>query len=153
MIPGRIEREVMIEAPIDAVWRIVTEPEHIAEWFSDEVTLDARPKGLGVLTFNNAEGKPHAVQPFTVEAIEPTSRFAIRWCYDESVDEPRAGNSLLIEFLLDGEDEKTRLRVVESGFDTISWDEATAKACYDEHVGGWDVIVPRLAERASRSDA
>jgi uncharacterized protein YndB with AHSA1/START domain len=150
MIPNRIEREVMIEAPVATVWRIVTEPTYITEWFGDEIEMDARPEGKGTLTFYSGDGESHKTQPFTVDAIEPTSRFAMRWCYEESVDRPAAGNSLLIEFLLSDEGDKTRLQVIESGFDTINWDASTAKATYDDHTNGWNVIVGRLEEYARR---
>jgi uncharacterized protein YndB with AHSA1/START domain len=35
-----IEREILIEAPADVIWRTITEPDHIARWFADRVQLD-----------------------------------------------------------------------------------------------------------------
>jgi len=35
VIPSQIETEILIEAPIDIVWRVVTEPDQIKQWFSD----------------------------------------------------------------------------------------------------------------------
>ena len=35
MVPDRIEREIVIEAPVDVVWAVVTEPEQISGWLSD----------------------------------------------------------------------------------------------------------------------
>jgi uncharacterized protein YndB with AHSA1/START domain len=32
MVPESIEREVLIEAPVELVWSIVTEPEHVGRW-------------------------------------------------------------------------------------------------------------------------
>ena len=40
MSADRIEREIEIEAPVDVVWAVVTEPHHIASWFTDSATLD-----------------------------------------------------------------------------------------------------------------
>jgi uncharacterized protein YndB with AHSA1/START domain len=31
----RIEREIAIAAPIERVWELVTEPEHVGRWFGD----------------------------------------------------------------------------------------------------------------------
>ena len=45
MVPERIEREIVIEAPIDVVWAVLTEPEHVAGWFSDLAEIDLRPGG------------------------------------------------------------------------------------------------------------
>src|SRR3954469_22432518 len=52
MIPPRIEREILIDAPVDVVWAVVTEPEHISGWFSDSVELDLRPGGEAVLVWD-----------------------------------------------------------------------------------------------------
>ena len=35
-MPGlRIEREVLIEAPADVVWRTITEPGQLSQWFAE----------------------------------------------------------------------------------------------------------------------
>ncbi len=49
----RIEQEILIDAPIDVVWRTVTEPEQISKWFSDGADLAAKPGYEGTLTFGN----------------------------------------------------------------------------------------------------
>jgi hypothetical protein len=48
-----IQQEILIVAPVDVVWRTVTEPEQVSVWFSDEVDLEAKPGYEGVLTFND----------------------------------------------------------------------------------------------------
>ena len=35
----RIEREIVIDAPVEVVWRTITEPDQITEWFADTVDL------------------------------------------------------------------------------------------------------------------
>lgn len=35
MVPDSIEREVLIDAPEEVVWSIVTEPAHMGQWLSD----------------------------------------------------------------------------------------------------------------------
>jgi hypothetical protein len=46
MAGDRIERDVLIEAPIDVVWEVISRPEQIVHWFSDEAQLDLRPGGV-----------------------------------------------------------------------------------------------------------
>ena len=53
MVPQRIEREIVIHAPVEVVWSVVTEPEHISAWFSDSADLDLRPGGRAVLHWND----------------------------------------------------------------------------------------------------
>jgi uncharacterized protein YndB with AHSA1/START domain len=50
LVPNRIEREILIDAQPDVVWAVVTDPEHVAVWFSDSVDIDLRPGGQAILT-------------------------------------------------------------------------------------------------------
>jgi uncharacterized protein YndB with AHSA1/START domain len=139
-----IEREVMIEAPIEVVWRTITEPEQISRWFTDDVQLDARPGGRGVLVFVNDDAT-QTVELF-VEAVEPPTRFAFRWAHPNG-ERPVAGNSMLVEFILASEgDEQTRLRVVETGLELLSWTDADKAAYAEDHRGGWRRGTDRLAQ-------
>lgn len=142
MVPAQIEREILIEAPIDVVWRVVTEPAQIKQWFCADAQLDQRPGGAGRMVFE--DGPTYALE---VVAFEPPSRFAYRWLRDGSIA-LRPESSTLVEFTLTAETGNTRLRVVESGFDTVNWtDEATA-TYFAENSGGWDFYLGRLLDYA-----
>ena len=97
VVPDRISREVVIDAPPDRVWAIVTEPRHVARWFSDEAEIDLRPGGAMVLTWHG-----HGTYRGRVEAVEPPHRFAFRWLRRED-NEPGDGTSTLVEFVLAAE--------------------------------------------------
>jgi uncharacterized protein YndB with AHSA1/START domain len=57
-----------------------------------------------------------------------------------------AGNSILVEFTLTPEgDERTRLRVAESGHEVLAWADAEKERYADEHRGGWATYLDRLA--------
>ena len=104
-----IEREILIEAPADVVWRTITEPDQIVQWFADRVQLDLRPGGAGTFVFENRATSSEVTAPLVVEAVEPPQRFAFRWSHPEG-QSPVAGNSMLVEFLLTAEgNERTRL--------------------------------------------
>jgi len=146
MIPSQIEKEILIEAPIDVVWRVVTEPAQITQWFASTAELEGRPGGEGRLAFQ--QGETYSLQ---VETFEPPHRFAYRWLH-ESGAKARRDNSMLVEFTLHDEAGKTRLRVVESGFDEVDWtDEAKAKYA-ERHTTGWELILGRLRDYAARAD-
>jgi uncharacterized protein YndB with AHSA1/START domain len=135
-----IEKEVLIEAPADVVWRTITEPDQISQWFADRVELVLEPGGDGAMYFDGAdEGGP-----LVVEAVEPPTRFSFRWNHPTG-EKPVAGNSLLVEFTLVPEgEERTRLRVVESGLDLLSWSDAEKERYAGEHNGGWATFLGRL---------
>ena len=57
-----------------------------------------------------------------------------------------AGNSMLVEFTLTPEgDERTRLRVVESGHELLAWPDEEKERYAGEHRDGWGEYLDRLA--------
>jgi uncharacterized protein YndB with AHSA1/START domain len=133
-----IEREVLIEAPVQAVWRTITEPDQISQWFADRVDLVVEPGAHGYMEFGDQGG------PVVVETVDPPTRFSFRWNYPRE-EEPVAGNSMLVEFTLTPEgDERTRLRVAESGHELLGWPDAEKQRYADEHRGGWAECLDRL---------
>jgi uncharacterized protein YndB with AHSA1/START domain len=144
-----IEREVLIEAPVETVWSIVTEPEQIARWFADHVEVDLRPGGDLLLRFGeNMTGEG------TVERVEPPSLFSFRWVSPEPGRDmaAAAGHSTLVEFRLRAEGQSTLLSVVESGFAGLEGTEAENAALAERHTGGWGTFLERLAELATSAD-
>ena len=134
-----IEREVLIEAPVEVVWHTITEPDQISQWFADRVELVAEPGARGYLGFGEKGG------PVVVETVDPPTRFSFRWNHAGG-EEPVDGNSILVEFTLTAEgNERTRLRVAESGLEVLSWPEPEKQRYADEHRGGWPGYLDRLA--------
>jgi uncharacterized protein YndB with AHSA1/START domain len=133
----RVEREILIDAPVEVVWRTITEPDQITQWFADKVDLELEPGGHGYMGFGDQGG------PVVVETVDPPNRFSFRWNHPAG-EEPAAGNSLLVEFILAGQGE-TRLQVIESGLDLLAWSTADKQRYADEHNGGWAKFLDRLA--------
>jgi uncharacterized protein YndB with AHSA1/START domain len=135
-----IEREVVIEAPVEVVWRTITEPDQLSQWFADRVQLVVEPGAHGFMRFGDQGG------PVVVETVDPPTRFSFRWNYP-SGQEPVAGNSMLVEFTLTPEGpERTRLRVVESGHELRDWPDAEKRRYADEHEDGWGEYLDNLVE-------
>jgi len=153
VIPDQIEREIVIDAPPEVVWKVITEPEHIASWFSDEAEADVRPGGEGRLTWVEG-GRVKSVEGgfvarLRVERVEPTHLFAFRWDYPEG-EEPRPGNSQLVEFRLAPEGDGTRLTLTESGITALERTEDEKKAFVESHGNGWDFHLGTLAAYAAQ---
>ncbi len=139
MVPDRIEREILIAAPPELVWAIVTEPEHVGSWFSDSAEIDLWPGGKAVFSWDE-QGPAYA----RVEKVEPPHTFAFRWIRTGA--EPRAGNATLVEFTLRAEGENTRLRVVETGFRELDWPEDDKTRYAEENTRGWALELGELAD-------
>jgi uncharacterized protein YndB with AHSA1/START domain len=133
-----IEREVLIEAPAEVVWRTVTEPDQMSQWFADRVELVVEPGAHGYLGFGDQGG------PVVVDTVDPPTRFSFRWNHPRG-EEPVVGNSMLVEFTLIPEGEElTRLRVSESGHELRDWSDAEKQRYADEHQEGWGEFLDRL---------
>jgi uncharacterized protein YndB with AHSA1/START domain len=133
-----IERDIVIEAPVEVVWRTITEPDQIRLWFADKVDLEIRPGARGHLGFGDQGG------PVIVEAVEPPNRFAFRWNHPAG-EEADEGNSLLVEFTLVGQGDRTHLRVVESGLGLLTRPDIDKPRYAEEHNAGWGDFLGRLA--------
>jgi uncharacterized protein YndB with AHSA1/START domain len=142
MVPERIEREILIDAPVEIVWAVVTEPEHISGWFSDSVDLELRPGGRAALhwdRYGTVQGR--------VERVEPPHFFSFRWVVPR---DPGAAltddNSTLVEFRLSAEGDATRLTVVESGFRDLAGPDDENQRHVDSHRRGWELELGELEE-------
>lgn len=144
-----IEREVLIDAPVEVVWSIVTEPEHIGRWFSDSAEIDLQPGGELVLSWDQL-GSTVAI----VERVERPHAFAFRWVSPEPDRDPsaREGHFTLVEFLLRPEGEGTMLRVLESGFAGLPSSEEYNAELAARHEGGWGTFLDKIATYVSAVD-
>jgi uncharacterized protein YndB with AHSA1/START domain len=95
----RIEREIVIDAPVAEVWKALTDPEQLKRWFSLGARVTPGKDGAIFLSWGpDCEGEAKIV------AWEPERRFA--W----------QEQAALIEWTLEARGAKTVLRLVQSGF-------------------------------------
>ena len=147
---GSIEREIHVEAAPEVVYEVVSQPEHLREWWPDEADLEPVPGATGVISFGASGCSPDAhVAPLTVVEADPPRRFSFRWVYDEG-QAPAADNSLLVTFDLAPSGAGTLLRLTETGFRERGWEAAVLEEAYRDHVSGWDFFLPRLAPYVAR---
>jgi uncharacterized protein YndB with AHSA1/START domain len=145
MIPDRVEREILIDAPPEIVWSVITEPEHVGRWFSDSAAIDLRPGGELILTWDE-----HGAVYWRVERVDPPHFVSFRWLrpLQDHADgvELAEGNSTLVEFSLDPEGDTTRLRVVESGFRELAGTHDENAKDAEEHSRGWELELGELRD-------
>ena len=149
MVPDQIERETVINAPVERVWQLVTEAEHLGRWFGDAgAEIDLRPGGAIALRWTG-----HGTSRGRVVAVEPHTRFSYRWApyKDLAGDEPVEGNSTLVEFTLQREGDATRLRVVESGFASLGGSEEERAESFNGNTEGWERETDELREYAEKA--
>jgi uncharacterized protein YndB with AHSA1/START domain len=147
MPADRIEREIDIDAPIDVVWTVITDPEHITVWFTDSAELEVRPGGEGRFGWDVKARHRKTVVNLRVERLEPPHFFSFRWNYPDG-DDPSETNAPLVEFSLEARGDATRLRLVESGIDKLARSDEEKEIYFDEHTSGWARIADRLRDYA-----
>jgi uncharacterized protein YndB with AHSA1/START domain len=144
-----IEREILIEAPAEVVWGVITEPEQISRWFTDEAEVQARTGTDGTLTWRpggrGGNKELDVIAPIRVVDAEPYRRFSFRWSHPEDAG-PDEGNSALVEFSLTEEAHGTRLRVVESGIDAVTHDDEGKARYLESHEHGWEKHLGELLD-------
>jgi len=151
VVPDTIEREVLIAAPVERVWELLTQAEHLGTWFGDAgAEIDLRPGGA--MQFHWRE---HGTSQARVEAVEPPHRFAYRWVSSREFRgaEPAEGNSTLVEFTLAADGDGTLLKVLESGFASLAADEAERTRHHAGNTEGWKAELGDLVAYAERQAA
>lgn len=159
MSTDRIQKQVVLRAPLDRVWRAITEAEEFGRWFGvrfDGPFVAGREVGATITptTVDEEVAKrqePHAGVSTTwqIVAIEPQRRFAYRWqpcAGDPDVDQEP---TTLVEFTLAETPEGVLLTITESGFDAIPG--ARRASSFEANSEGWAVqtdLVRRYLEDA-----
>jgi uncharacterized protein YndB with AHSA1/START domain len=139
----RIEKTIDLNAPVERVWRAVSDHKEFGTWF--RVDLEG-PFAIG----HEARGKitypgyEHLTWTVQVVAIEPPTRLAFTWHpygVDPDVDYAKE-EPTLVEFLLAPIATGTRLTIVESGFDKVP--AHRREEAFRMNDGGWTQQVQNI---------
>ena len=135
-ITDKIEKQVTINAPLERVWRALTDYRQFGEWFrvNLEVPFVVGKRAYGQITY---PGYEHIRMEVLVEAIEPMSRFVFTWHpYPAVANVDYSGETpTTVEFTLEQIEGGTHLTVTESGFDAIP--ESRRSEAFRMNDGGW----------------
>ena len=137
MTTDRIEKHVTLKAPIDRVWRALTDAKQFGTWF--EVAIEgpfvAGQPASGTITTKGYEHLRFAIE---VERLDrPAGVFAFRWhpfAVDPALDY-RAEPMTLVELVVRETPGGTQLTVTESGFAALP--AARRELALRMNDGGW----------------
>jgi uncharacterized protein YndB with AHSA1/START domain len=138
----RIERSIVISAPIERVWDLVTEP---GWWVPSDVEVEPdRTPGHVVVRESQKVGR------FPVEVVElrPMSYAAFRWASTFPGAELAPGRATLIEFTVSPTESGVQVAVVESGFSTLDASDDLKTQGIESNSGGWTDQLSALQNRA-----
>lgn len=120
MNTDRIEKNVVLRAPLARVWRAIANPEEFGAWFGVQLAGDFAP-GARLTGRITTPGYEHVTMELAVEQVDPERLLSFRWhpyAIESGVDysgEP----ANLVEIQLAEVPGGTQLTLVESGFDRI----------------------------------
>lgn len=142
----RIEKTTFIRAPIDKVWRAISDHREFGTWF--KVDLDgpfvAGERSTGKMTYPGYEGFPWLAW---VIAVDAPHRLAFEWTPGTEVpDDPETAPRTSVEFRLAPEGDGTRLQIVEAGFEALP--EAMRESALRSNTQGWDAQTENLRRHA-----
>jgi uncharacterized protein YndB with AHSA1/START domain len=156
MSTDRIEKIIFLRAPLERVWRAVSNSTEFGTWFGMKFdapfTAGTVMNAVIVPTKVNAEvaqsQKPYEGMSFeiTVERIEPKRLLSFRWhpgAVERDVDYS-AEPTTLVTFTLEEVAGGVMLTVTESGFDQLPL-ERRAKA-FAQNDQGWTMVVKLIEE-------
>lgn len=156
MSTDRIEKQILLRAPLARVWRALSDFTEFGSWFGMKFHAPFAPgaimRGVMVPTTVNAgvaaSQKPYEGTPFdiTIDQMVPERLFSFRWhpgAIDPAVDYS-AEPTTLVAFALQQTDDGVLLTITESGFDQIPLDRR-AKA-FMQNAHGWAMVVTLFGE-------
>lgn len=155
MTSDRIEKQVLLRAPLKRVWRAISDSSDFGKWFGVKFEQPFLPgahmRGVATPTVADPDvgkgQKPYEGLPFEiwVERMEPEKLFSFRW-HPYAVEKDFDYSSeptTLVEFTLEEVEGGVLLSMSESGFDQIPLERRATAFRINE--GGWGTQVRMIA--------
>ncbi|MCV7257306.1 SRPBCC family protein [Mycobacterium shimoidei] len=145
MNTDRIEKQVLLRAPLDRVWRAISDSDQFGQWFGarfdgpfvagTSVTATITPTTVDDEVAKLQEPHAGTTSTWQIVAVEPRTKLAYRW--HPCAGEPDADHepTTLVEFTLAETSDGVLLTIVESGFDALA--EPRRSSAFEANSGGW----------------
>jgi uncharacterized protein YndB with AHSA1/START domain len=161
MSTDRIEKKILLKAPLKRVWRALSDSTEFGTWFGVKFDGPFAPgasmRGVIIPTKVNAEvakaQKPYEGKPFdiTIEQMELERLLSFRWhpfAVEPGVDYSAEPTTLVV-FALEEVPGGVMLTVTESGFDQIPL--ARRAKAFTANEQGWGMVVKLVEEYLVRT--
>ncbi|HTP33517.1 MAG TPA: SRPBCC family protein [Candidatus Acidoferrales bacterium] len=155
MNTDRIEKQILLHAPLARVWRALSDSTEFGTWFGMKFDRPFTPGARLNVVITPTKVDPEIARAqkqyeglayqITIERMDPERLFSFRW-HPSAID-PGVDYSLepttLVEFKLEQTPDGVLLTVTESGFDQIPL-ERRAKA-FSNNEQGWGAVIRLIA--------
>ena len=125
----KIEKKVIINAPVSKVWKALVDPNELKEWMLMSTTFE--PVAGKEFTFK-AEGMENWDGYFHCKVIEIETNKKIVYTWNAQMLKAETVVTILVKEL----DGKTELKLIHTGWENLS--EDIRKQMIESHSKGWD---------------
>ena len=160
MSTDRIEKTILLRAPLKRVWRALSDSTEFGNWFGMRFNAPFAPgatmTGVIVPTTVNREvakmQKPYEGIAFEIkiEQMQPERLFSFRWhpgAVEPGIDYASEPTTLVV-FTLEKAPDGVQLTVTESGFDQIPL--ARRAKAFSANEGGWTLVIKLIEEHLAK---
>src|SRR6202790_682727 len=147
----RIERKILVTAPLSRVWRALSDAKEFGDWFGVDFkgkTFVAGKPVKGQITY---PGYEHIVMELFIESVVPER--LLSWRRHPAATDPAAAYSqqptTLVVLELEEGDGGVLLSVVESGFDKVP--PARRATVFRMNSSGWDEQMKNIHKHVAAS--
>jgi uncharacterized protein YndB with AHSA1/START domain len=161
MSTDRIEKTILLRAPLKRVWRALSDSTEFGNWFGMRFNAPFAPgatmTAVIVPTTVNQEvakmQKPYQGISFEIkiEQMQPERLFSFRWhpgAVEPGIDYASEPTTLVV-FTLEKAPDGVQLTVTESGFDQIPL--ARRAKAFSANEGGWTLVIKLIEEYLAKN--
>ena len=142
-----IRKIIVIDASQEAVFKAITDPTELTNWFPDNAIFDGRIGGKVRFTFNKERSKEldRDYSPEgTVKEFIPNKKVSYTW---QHKDTPEFPETTVTWELQEIDANKTRVELAHSGFTG----KEERKLSSTEHDKGWSYFLDQLAKHCEKT--
>jgi uncharacterized protein YndB with AHSA1/START domain len=139
-----IKKNIVIDATPEAVFKAITDPKELTNWFPDQAILEPKIGGKMKFSFFKTDSEYRQMDYFpegTITEIIPNKKISYTW---QEPNIPGFPNTVVTWELEKMEDNKTRLKLFHTGFKP----DETAK----KHNEGWSHFLGQLIKYCAKRD-
>ncbi|MGH7480774.1 MAG: SRPBCC family protein [Longimicrobiales bacterium] len=156
---NQIEKQVLLRAPIERVWRAISDAEEFGRWFGArfEGRFEAGARVPATIQPTEVDPEiarsqaPYAGMRFDilVDRVEAPHHLSFRWHPGADSDEKADDARTLVTFDLEEVPDGTRLTIRETGFERIALERRAQ--VFEENEGGWEAQATLIEKYLARA--
>ncbi len=132
-----IEKNIVIDASPEVVFKAITDQEELTNWFPDQAIMEAKLGGKVKFIFykdkERKQGELECVPEGTIIEFIPNKKVSYSWRQANAPDFP---NTVVTWELEEIADNKTRVKLLHTGFESSE--------LFKQHDEGWSYFLNRL---------